>query len=61
MFYMVKQKKIVHKFKKIKDSAARIRHMYWLETEMTKGTKITEKSAAGELEKIQSFVNSSNY
>ena len=30
--------------------------MYWLETEMKKGTKITEKTAAGKLEDIQKYI-----
>lgn len=34
---------------KIRDSATRIRHMYWLDTEMKKGTKITEKSSVEKL------------
>ena len=47
--------KNIKKKKKIRDSVARVRHMYWLENEMKKGTKLTEKSIAKELEKIQRF------
>lgn len=37
----------------IRDSAARIRHMNWLETEMNKGSIITEMTSADKLESIQ--------
>lgn len=37
----------------IRDSAARIRHMYQLEKDMNAGVRITEKSAASMLENIQ--------
>ncbi|CAF0783175.1 unnamed protein product [Brachionus calyciflorus] len=37
----------------IRDSVARIRHMYWLENELEKGTVITEKTSAAKLEEIQ--------
>jgi Xaa-Pro aminopeptidase len=38
----------------VRDSTARIRHMYQLENEISKGNKITERSAAKMLEDIQS-------
>ncbi len=45
------------KLLKLRDSAARIRHMYWLDTEMEKMEfRITEKSAAQKLKEIQRLV-----
>ncbi len=38
----------------VRDSAARVRHMYRLENDMRKGIEITEKSSAKVLEDIQS-------
>lgn len=38
---------------KIRDSVTRIRHMYWLYSEMKKGTRITEKSSVQKLNEIR--------
>ncbi|RNA02064.1 Xaa-Pro aminopeptidase [Brachionus plicatilis] len=37
----------------IRDSAARVRHMHWMETQLKNGNKIDEKQAAKKLEEIQ--------
>lgn len=39
----------------IRDSAARVRHLFWMETQIKNGNKITEKDAAKKLEDIQSY------
>ena len=37
----------------IRDSAARVKHMHWMETQMKNGARITEKDVALKLEEIQ--------
>lgn len=41
------------KYCHIRDSAARVRHMYWLETQMKLGKTLSEKQASRKLEEIQ--------
>lgn len=38
---------------KIRDSAARIKHMHWLENTVKNEVKVTEVSSAEKLEEIQ--------
>jgi hypothetical protein len=40
---------------KIRDSIARVRHLYWLENEVKNGRKVTEVSSAKELENFQKY------
>ena len=42
--------------KKIRDCISRVRHLFWLETELNKGNEVTEISAAKKLEEIQSYL-----
>ena len=51
IFLRIKEFNIL--LKQIRDSAARIKHMYWLEEEINKGSLLTEVSVADKLEEIQ--------
>ena len=42
-------------FLKIRDSIARVRHLYWLENEVKNGKKVTEVSSSKELENFQKY------